>query len=161
MNEIEPNLTQQIFIGGNRYLLKRCFHVNGFILPLRLTSQDQIPDLLIKPIRSWLQLKLFRFERSQLEQIFGNARETRAFLFDDTEIMMSLLSAEMIVFQRLCKPANRCERGLDFVRNIGDEFLPHVLHLIQFERHLIYAVCQLAYHLVILEFICQTDTEIS
>src|SRR5207248_5320543 len=56
----------------------------------------------------------------------------------------SVLDTQVLIVQRLGKPTDRSQRRLDFMRYIGDEFLPQVLHLVQFQCHLIDTLRQFA-----------------
>src|SRR6266700_173413 len=55
---------------------------------------------------------------------------------------MSVLGTQVLIVQRLGKPTDRSQRRLYFMRDIGDERLPQVLHLVQFQGHLIHTLRQ-------------------
>ena len=55
---------------------------------------------------------------------------------------MPVLDTQVLIVQRLGKPTDRSQRRLDFMRDIGDELLPQVLHLVQFQGHLIHTLRQ-------------------
>ena len=53
---------------------------------------------------------------------------------------MAFFGSQPVVFKSLGEPANGSKRGLDLMRDVGNEFLAHIFHLVQFERHFVHAV---------------------
>src|SRR5262249_36361521 len=129
MEEVAPNLTEEIFIGSDDDLIQRGAHVDELVGPVGLTGHNQSADLLVQPVWFAINPHMLRFERRKFQHVVGHFGEPHAFCFDDREIMVSVCRTELVIVERLGKPTDGGKRRLDFVRDVGDEILPQVFHL--------------------------------